>query len=122
MFLGLEGESEESDQDEGRDKRLIVQSHCTGCIVVGSVTTQWWALDGSSWGMKNGFSECFTVVQGCWLGMYGCMGVYNELFIVLAGCIFQGCGFGIYKCTGMYNRGFIISALWCKLDYLKLLY
>ena len=50
--------------------------------------------------MKNGFSEYFTgvfnglftvmalgvlwMVQGCWLGMYGCTGVHNELFIVLA--------------------------------------
>ena len=100
IFSGLEGESEESDQDEGRDKRLIVQSYCTGCIVVSSVTTQWWTLDGLSWGMKNGFSEYFTrvfnglftvtalgvlwMVQGCWLGMYGCTGVHNELFIVLA--------------------------------------
>ena len=24
------------------------------------------------------------MVQGCWLGMYGCTGVHNELFIVLA--------------------------------------
>ena len=28
------------------------------------------------------------MVQGCWLGMYGCTGVHNKLFIVLAlGCM-----------------------------------
>ena len=50
---------------KGEIKDSLFKAIALVCIVVGSVTTQWWALDGSSWGMKNGFSEWFTVVQGC---------------------------------------------------------
>ena len=49
----------------------------------------YWFVFEYSTGVFNGFFTVMALgvlwmVQGCWLGMYGCTGVHNELFIVLA--------------------------------------
>ena len=96
-------------------KEFLFKAIALVCIVVGSVTTQWWALDGSSWAW-----------YAKWIFHSHCTVVHTGLALV---CIMDGSQslhggshrFVLDCCNEVFNGLFTITVLWYTLDVSRLL-